>query len=147
MSSQIVLEKVEWGTPQYSEGLKLRDKVLRQPLGMSIYNDDLKGEKNDIHILAAADSGVVGVLFLRKVDEITLQMKQVAVDDSVRGTGVGRQMVDFAERLAAEAGYQTIVLHARKVAVPFYEKLEYVQVGEPFTEVGIPHRSMIKQLG
>ena len=29
-------------------------------------------------------------------------------------------------------------LHARQIAVPFYERLGYTIVGEPFEEVGIP---------
>jgi predicted GNAT family N-acyltransferase len=35
-------------------------------------------------------------------------------------------------------------LHARIVAVGFYEKMGYVRQGELFTEVGIPHVLMQK---
>lgn len=37
-------------------------------------------------------------------------------------------------------------LHARDTAVPFYNKLNYLQVGEPFIEVGITHFEMYKVL-
>ena len=39
-----------------------------------------------------------------------------------------------------------MTLHARQVAVPFYERLGYSIVGEPFEEVSIPHFKMEKGL-
>jgi predicted GNAT family N-acyltransferase len=39
-----------------------------------------------------------------------------------------------------------MILHAREAAVPFYLKLGYALAGEPFEEVGIPHRAMEKTL-
>jgi predicted GNAT family N-acyltransferase len=39
-----------------------------------------------------------------------------------------------------------MILHARATAVPFYLRLGYTVVGEPFEEVGIPHRGMEKAL-
>ena len=39
-------------------------------------------------------------------------------------------------------GGSEIALHARESAVPFYLALGYGLVGEPFEEVGIPHRKM-----
>jgi len=39
-----------------------------------------------------------------------------------------------------------MVLHAREAAIPFYLRLGYELEGEPFTEVGIPHRRMVKLL-
>ena len=44
----------------------------------------------------------IGVLFLKKINETTMQMKQVAVDESVRGQNVGRKMVNFAEQIAEQ---------------------------------------------
>ena len=39
-----------------------------------------------------------------------------------------------------------MTLHAREAAVPFYERLGYLSEGEPFDEVGLPHRAMRKRL-
>jgi predicted GNAT family N-acyltransferase len=39
-----------------------------------------------------------------------------------------------------------MVLNARDTAIPFYLHLGYELVGEPFVEVGIPHRKMRKAL-
>ncbi|MMZ69082.1 putative N-acetyltransferase YjcF [compost metagenome] len=75
-----------------------------------------------------------------------MKMRQVAVDESLRGQQVGRRMVVFAEEIAREEGYARFVLNARQVAIPFYEKLGYNIISEEFTEVGIPHRKMAKLL-
>ncbi|GGA26869.1 GNAT family N-acetyltransferase [Paenibacillus physcomitrellae] len=145
-SEEISLEVIPWGSPAYKQALELRDRILRKPLGMSIYKDNLEGEKEDIHLLARQGGTAVGVLLLRRVDDHTLQMKQVAVDESLQGQGIGRQLIAFAERTAILEETRTIILHARMTAVPFYEKLGYVRYGEPYTEIGIPHWSMKKQL-
>ncbi|MBY9079233.1 GNAT family N-acetyltransferase [Paenibacillus sp. HN-1] len=140
----ITIRQVSWGTPEYHEALSLRDRVLRRPLGMSIMDDPWQQETQDIHICAGSSGEWVGVLLLRKLDDITVQMKQVAVDEVARGRQVGSRMVEFAEALAREEGYHRIVLHARETAVPFYEKMNYKCEGEGFTEIGIPHRHMYK---
>ena len=39
-----------------------------------------------------------------------------------------------------------MTLHARDTAIPFYKKLGYECVGEPFVEVTILHQAMQKRL-
>lgn len=144
--TELVIQTINTTSEYYPKTLELRDIVLRQPLGMSIQDDTLEGEHEAIHICALYNEQVVGVLLLKTINEHTLQMKQVAVDESLRGQSVGRKMVEFAEQTALELGFTTIMLHARQVAVPFYEKMNYIGYDEPFTEVGIPHRKMKKHL-
>jgi predicted GNAT family N-acyltransferase len=73
-------------------------------------------------------------------------MRQVAVDFEYQNLGVGKKMVQFAEAFALQKGFESMVLHARETAVPFYLSAGYTILGEPFTEVGIPHKKMIKTL-
>jgi hypothetical protein len=39
-----------------------------------------------------------------------------------------------------------VSLHARKIVAGFYSRLGYTTIGGEFTEVGIPHLKMEKQL-
>src|SRR5690349_3602030 len=128
----IVVERMEWGSPEYKAGLELRDKILRKPLGLDILNDNLQIEINYVHVCATMDLKIIGVLLLKTINETTMQMKQVAVDESVRDQNVGRRMVDFAEQIAKDSGITNIVLNARETAVPFYDKLNYVKMGDVF---------------
>ncbi len=144
---QLQIERITTADQErYAQALELRDLVLRRPLGMSIKQDRLDGEDLAIHLCALYADKMVGVLLLKQVNQDTVQMKQVAVDEALRGQQVGRRLVAYAEQVAIEEGYQHMMLHARQVAIPFYEKLAYEAYGEPFTEVGIPHRMMRKQL-
>ncbi|GGO04708.1 GNAT family N-acetyltransferase [Saccharibacillus kuerlensis] len=145
--TEIEIRQILFGSEVYRESLRLRDEVLRRPLGMSIEDENLSSDAEALHIGAFADERLVGILLLRPKSEGVLQMKQVAVDESLRGMSVGRRLVEYAERLAAEQGYGEIMLNAREVAVTFYEKLNYVREGERFEEIGIPHYVMRKKLG
>lgn len=138
--------RIEFGSKEYQDELKLRDRILRKPIGLDLFAEDLSKEKYDIHIGAFNEHKLIGVLILTKTDDESIRMRQVAVDESLRGFGVGRKMVEYCELDAKEQGYKRIHLHARKAAVEFYFKLGYKAIGDEFTEVGITHQEMDKLL-
>lgn len=133
------------GTDQYQAELRLRDEVLRKPLGMSIY-DELPDDNNDHHLGYFCGTELVGVLLLTEINEVEVKMRQVAVAEAWRGMGIGTRLVKYAEKYAQSLGYRRIRLHARKTAVGFYAKLAYRIIGNEFVEVGLPHYEMVKEL-
>jgi ElaA protein len=73
---------------------------------------------------------------------------RVAVDETERGRGLGRDMLLMAEqRIAAAKASAEIVLDAQTYLVPFYQGLGYTLNGAEFLEDGIPHVPMSKRLG
>ena len=52
----------------------------------------------------------------------------------------------FAENIARDMGYQTLMMHARVTATGFYEKMGYVKNDGQFIEITIPHVVMEKKL-
>lgn len=134
------------GTAEYRQELDLRMKILRAPLGLTFSAEDLEKEKNDHHLGAWQNGALAGCLVLTPLSATTIKMRQVAVDTALQGTGVGRALVEASERRAKELGHSLLELNARDTAVPFYLRLGYQVVGEPFTEVTIPHRKMQKRL-
>jgi len=138
---------IEFATPQFDVALRLRDQVLRKPLNMEFYPEDIAKEFDSIHLGCYTDAdNLLGVLTLKPVDNKILKMRQVAVSPSSQGKGVGTFLVQAAEILARRNGCSKFELHARDTAVRFYEKMNYTTVGEKFTEVGIPHYKMEKKL-
>ena len=136
--------------PDYREAIRLRDRILRAPLGLSFSDEELEAEAADFHLGAfeATDRRLIGCLVLSPLtDEGTLKMRQVAVTESYRGQGIGKALVRYAESFAREEGFTVMVLHAREPVVPFYEALGYQVEGSPFLEVTIPHRRLAKALG
>jgi ribosomal protein S18 acetylase RimI-like enzyme len=76
----------------------------------------------------------------------SVRLRQMAVLNNLQGKGIGRALMQFAENIARDRGFQKITMHARKTAVGFYEKLGYRISGQEFEEVTIPHYVMEKLL-
>ena len=142
----IEIQIVEYNSDLQKKSVELRTKILREPLGLVYTPEQLADEKEEIHIVALKDDKVVGVLVLKKMDDKLLKMRQVAVDTDLQKSGIGKQLVIFSEEYAKEHGFNIIELHARDAAKDFYLRLGYKVEGEEFTEVGISHYKMKKEL-
>jgi predicted GNAT family N-acyltransferase len=136
---------IDFGSPEYDEAKDLREKILRIPLGMRYKIEDFVGEENNQHIAYFENGIILGYLQLKPVPENGLKMRQVAVDDLHQGKGIGKSLVEYSEAWAINENKSFIELNAREVAIPFYLKCGYIIEKEPFEEVGIPHRFMIKR--
>lgn len=64
----------------------------------------------------------------------------------LRGSQLGRQVLDALTAKAKERGDREVLLHAQSSAAGFYAKSGFTQRGEPFDEVGIAHIEMYKSL-
>lgn len=141
------ISQIEFGTPAYDEAVNLRYTVLRRPLGLEFTPEQLAAEYADIHLAAFDTRGhLVGYLNLTPLSPEKVKMRQVAVEPLLQGKGVGKTLVSASELLAKDLGFNTMTLHARETAVPFYQKLGYQIVGDRFEEVSIPHYAMEKNL-
>jgi len=140
----IEIKQVEHGSALYELEVDLRRRVLREPLGLVFTKEQLDAECSDIHLVAIIGGKIVGCLVLTPTGNGSVQMRQVAVDPTMQGSGIGRELVVQSEAVALNHGYQEMMLHARDTAVGFYLKLGYEIRGEPFVEVAIPHREMFK---
>ena len=134
------------GTPAYEEELRLREAVLRAPLGLSLTTDELADESHCAHLGGFDEGRLVAVLLLKPMSPQTVKMRQVAVRPGLQGRGIGSEMVAFAEAFAMGRGYKTVIAHARGTAVEFYRGLGYATSGEPFVETTIPHILVSKEL-
>ena len=83
-------------------------------------------------LVAEQDGGVIGLLHLYvrpaldKPPEVIVQA--LVVDEAARGRGVGRMLMEVAERWAGQRGFMSVALTshvARAEAHAFYERLGY----------------------
>lgn len=142
----ISISYINISSPKYRQVWDLREEVLRKPLGLSLKNEDLSWDNEDIIFIAEQSENVVGCLMLHHVGNKTVKLRQMAVYDSWQGRGIGRMLVEASEKYAAQNGYGQVVLHARKGAIGFYTTLGYLSFGDEFMEVGIAHYAMKKDL-
>lgn len=138
---------IEYGNTEYQQMVTLRDVVLRKPLGLSFTREYLEQESND-RLLGCFDENdvICACCILTPVDKEVMQLRQMAVAPDRQQSGIGRQLISFAEQEAMRGGYTQLMMHARKTAQGFYERLGYHVAGEEFMEVGIPHYEMSKRL-
>lgn len=142
---KIEIRHVAYGGIEHKKEIELRYKVLRQPLGLNYTQEQLAAEKDEFHFAAFDGEKLIGCLLMKAIDNKEIKMRQVAIDEMYQGKGVGKALVLYSEKFAVENGFSLITLHARKTAVPFYEKLGYKIVGDEFTEVTLPHFKMKKE--
>lgn len=142
----MALKIIDHGSPEYKKMVDLRFEILRKPLGLSFTQDELDREKEDILIGAFDDDKLLACCLITRVDQATCKLRQMAVQNSQQGKGIGFTMMNFAENIARDRGFKNMSMHARKTAIGFYEKLGYRTNGSEFLEVTIPHFVMEKKL-
>ena len=142
----MIFKLITYGSKEYSEMVELRYQILRKPIGLDFSEEYLSKEKCDYLCVCEEDAKTIGACILTPIDNRIIQLRQMAVADNYQGKGVGKMLIAFAEQTAADNGFNKITLHARKTAVPFYEKLDYSILGDEFIEVDIPHYEMEKRI-
>jgi N-acetylglutamate synthase-like GNAT family acetyltransferase len=142
----MALRMIDHGTKEYRQMVHLRNEILRKPLGLKFTEDELQQEKDDVLMGAFEDDKILGCCLLTKVDDKTIRLRQMAVPNNMQGKGIGRALMIFAENIARDLGYKVLLMHARKTATGFYEKLGYTVSGNEFEEVTLPHYVMEKSL-
>ena len=126
----MIFREIEFGSDDYRKECELRNKVLRIPLGRSLYDEDLSSESQQMHFgIFDERNNLVASVIAVNISSTQARIRQMAVDTEYQGKGYGR--VHF-------------FMHARMSAVGFYEKLGYARVGQEFMEVGLPHVKMEK---
>jgi YbgC/YbaW family acyl-CoA thioester hydrolase len=71
---------------------------------------------------------------------------RMAVLQTVRGSGVGREVLLALMKAARGRGDREVLLHAQTSAAPFYARAGFSPRGAEFDEAGIPHIEMLRAL-
>ena len=75
-----------------------------------------------------------------------VKVGRMAVVAAMRGTGIGRQVLETLLARAREGGARQALLHAQESALPFYRRAGFTPEGESFEEAGITHQAMGRSL-
>ena len=142
----MALKILDYGSKEYQQMVKLRDDMLRKPLGLGFSAQELENEKENMLIGAFEDEDMLGCCMLVEEKGDTVRLRQVAVLNDLQGKGIGRALINFAENLARDRGYKIISMHARKGTTVFFEKMGYKITSPEFIEITIQHYIMQKQL-
>jgi predicted GNAT family N-acyltransferase len=138
--------QTDYGSAHYQQAKRLRNDVLRVPLGLTLSDEDTAEDATRLHFVALENDIVIATVSMMKLTTETIKLRQMAAANQFQGKGVGLQLVRYAEQSVQKLGFSMVEMAARDTAVPFYEKLGYQTFGEPFMEVGVPHIIMKRTL-
>lgn len=145
-SATVLIFEAPLGSGLYRDALRLREHILRRPLGLTVSSEELADDTMRQHFCAVDCGAVVGTVSLRPLDETTLHLKQMAVAEPMRAARIGSKLVAHVEHWGATAGFRLMIAHARVGAEGFYLKHGYAQEGVAFFEQTIPHVRVTKRL-
>jgi ribosomal protein S18 acetylase RimI-like enzyme len=134
--------KEEWET-YYS----LRYRILREPWNQPPGSERNEGDETAIHAALFEHGKILGVSRLDSAEREIGQIRFMAVETNQQGKGIGEQLMHQLELIALQRGHKKIILHAREIAVGFYQKLGYELKEKSHLLFGeIQHFLMEKQL-
>lgn len=147
MRGSFRIQRADYGSELYKALLNLRHRVLRAPLGLSLWDENLTLESQQWHFALVDQSGrPLACLTAVPLQNGRVKLRQMAVEPDYQGLGMGRALLQGVENVLREQGVQSIELHARQSALAFYERQGYKACGDIFTEVTVPHLKMTRQL-
>ena len=134
--------------------MPLRVQVLRKgtPATHAHYPED---EYDDVvHYGIVQDDAVIATStwFTKECPErvgaLAIQLKGMAVDDTLQTSGLGKQLIDAGIQLAQQNKAQVVWARARDTAVGFYEKCGFTVVGDGFIDepTGMPHHIVVRDI-
>lgn len=80
-------------------------------------------------------TGGIGIAEFEGISDCA-EIQKLYLDDSIKGKGCGRKLMEAAGNLAKEAGYRQLYLETHsnlKAAIKLYEKSGYKQIERPKT--------------
>ncbi|GIV44755.1 MAG: hypothetical protein KatS3mg035_1878 [Bacteroidia bacterium] len=111
---------------EWDKYYQLRWEVLRKPWNQPIGSEKDASEDTSFHLMAIDDKKeVLGVCRLQKNTDTEGQIRFMAVTENAQGKGIGKMLINAAEKKAKDLGLTRIILQARENAVPFFKSCKY----------------------
>lgn len=124
------------------EARPLRQQVFGDEMGIAGLDEDA-ADANAVHAVAFNRLGLpVGTGRWIEQGETAARIGRLAVMPALRGSGVGRRLLDALVGSARAAGRRTARLDAAASAEPFYRHAGFTPEGAPFEEAGLRHQAM-----
>ncbi len=131
---------------ELQDALRLRYDVFCVEQGVP-EREELDGRDHEgIHLVAVKGGELLGTCRIVLIGA-TAQFSRLAVRTGARRRGIATALLREAEAVTRAAGGRRLVLHAQIYVLPLYEGVGYRVRGGVFTEAGIEHVAMEKELG
>lgn len=143
------MASVEVGTWESlrTEASQVRADVFLKEQRIPLELEQDAADQTAIHAVARNRLGVaVATGRLLKHAPGVGRIGRMAVHRVLRGSNLGRDVLQALMHTATERGDHEVLLHAQRSAQGFYARLGFLTQGEPFEEAGIVHIEMVHKL-
>lgn len=131
----------------FAKCMLIRTQVFVMEQGISANLETDEFENQSTHYLVTEKDEPVATCRWQRIDNHTAKIERVAVLKEWRSKSIGSQLMHrVINDIASYPAIETIKVGSQTKVVPFYEKLGFQTIGEPYFEAGIPHQMMIKTL-
>lgn len=124
----------------------IRKKVFVEEQGIPLHLEIDEYDQSATHFIVLENNEPIGAARLRLTDAVTGKVERVCVLPEYRGKHFGVSVMEAIEEHAKTLQVERLKLNAQTYAIPFYEKLQFGITSPEFTDAGIPHRAMEKEL-
>ena len=138
--------KIAKSEADIARAFEVRKKVFIEEQGVPPYLELDELDTTSTHFIINDGEKTVAAARLRESAPQVGKVERVCVLKEYRGKHLGALMMENIEKFAREIPLQYLKLNAQSYAVQFYEKLGFDVTSPEFTEAGIPHRAMEKNL-
>lgn len=127
------------------EAVSIRTEVFINEQHFKNEFDD--NDKIATHLVVYENEEAIATCRYFAKDSSTYLVGRIAVKSSYRGKGIGRLMLEEAEKQIYQKGGIIMEVSAQVRVQPFYEKLGLQAEDSPYPDEGCPHILMRKTVG
>ena len=125
---------------------QIRTKVFQEEQGVSKELEFDGLDEQAVHFLAYVNGKAIGTARIREIAPDTVKIERLAVLPEARKQGIARQLMKTALKVISQQNKSLVIVHAQEYIARLYQQLGFEIVGEKFSEAGIVHVKMLKQL-
>lgn len=112
------IKEILYGTEEYAKTLALRNKVMRIPLGLNIYEEDFSSEQDALMVGMFESENLLGVGVMSNHGP-DYKLEYLCIDSEIQSCGIGASLLEHLEERAKEQGAEKISMDARVSAKKF----------------------------
>lgn len=120
--------------------------VLRFPMNMHRGTEKDEYDDRAFHLIAICDRQIIASARLRELSNELGSIAYVAVLPEFQSQGVGTALIKKLIEIAEEKHLKSLRVMTRVNASRFYQRIGFLETGQPFEFLGIPHQFMYLNL-
>jgi len=138
---EINLLKLNFDDQEFSHIRDIRETVFTNELGISKQELFDKNDETCDHFLIFDGKEIAGSVRILSIDNL-VKLERMAILKDFRTKNYGKNCIFQLKEYYSEHGFSQIILDSIYDIRDFYKKCGFIEVGNVFDRVGLPHITM-----